>query len=135
MEVRVKADIDPNLIAKRTAKADHALAVEAAKDTEKFVPMLNGGLREGTRVSDNKIIYPPPYAHYHYVGIVYVDPKTGAAGFLTDDGWKSRKGIKKIPSSRKLKHKVGQDHWFEPSKAVNMDKWLNFYKKALTNEK
>lgn len=45
-----------------------------------------------------------PYARMLYYGKVMVDPDTGAAGFLTKNGWRSRKGVKKVESSRKIEY-------------------------------
>lgn len=139
MKVNVKANIDPQLIAKRVPQADHELAVMAQKDTEQFVPMANRLLRNGTQVVDGKIVYPGPQAHYLYVGKVRVDPKTGAAGFLTEDGWKSRYGVKKKITNKDLTlahpgvDPKAQPYWFEFSKSLNLDKWLKKYKEALTH--
>lgn len=131
MQVNVTANIDPNLIANRTPKADHALAVQAAKDTEPFVPMRTGNLRNSAQVSGGTITYPGPYAHYLWEGIVFVDPKTGYAGIPTMTGWFSRKGVTKVPSGRMLNIRQGQSHWFAASKAMNMGKWVRFYGRAL----
>lgn len=60
-------------------KAAHATAVEVAKDTEQFVPMLTGSLKNRTQVKDNEVIYPGPYARYLYYGKLMVDPETGGA--------------------------------------------------------
>ena len=43
-----------------------------------------------------------PYARMLYNGMVMVDPDTGAAGFLTPNGWRSRKGVKKVESDREI---------------------------------
>jgi len=45
-----------------------------------------------------------PYARMLYHGKVMVDPKTGAAGFLTANGWRSRKGVPKVASSREIRY-------------------------------
>lgn len=45
-----------------------------------------------------------PYARMLYHGKVMVDPKTGAAGFLTPNGWRSRKGVPKVVSSRPIQY-------------------------------
>lgn len=45
-----------------------------------------------------------PYARMLYYGKVMVDPKTGAAGFLTANGWRSRKGVPKVVSSRDIEY-------------------------------
>lgn len=38
---------------------------------EPWVPMESGRLAHGYRVTPNSLIYPGPYAHYQYMGIVY----------------------------------------------------------------
>lgn len=121
-------------------EAQHLLAIQIAKDTSPFVPMRTGSLDQRTRVIKNSIIYPGPYARYLYYGEVYVDPITKAAGFLDkDDQWKSRKGVKKIPSGRKLKiskavHKQATSFWFEASKAQNLEKWLRLAKEDILHD-
>ena len=45
-----------------------------------------------------------PYARMFYYGKVMVDPQTGAAGFLTANGWRSRKGVPKVVSSRDIQY-------------------------------
>lgn len=45
-----------------------------------------------------------PYAHYQYMGKVWEDPKLHAAGFLTANGWRSRKNVSKVETDRKLDH-------------------------------
>lgn len=69
-----------------------------------------------------------PSIGYLYHGKVLVDPKINAAGFLTDEGWESRYGSKKIEMDRNLVfnksvHPQVQAYWFEASKAQNLEKW------------
>lgn len=45
-----------------------------------------------------------PYARMLYCGKVMVDPETGMAGFLTPNGWRSRRGVAKVASSRDLQY-------------------------------
>lgn len=45
-----------------------------------------------------------PYARMLYYGKVMVDPETGMAGFLTPNGWRSRRGVAKVASSRDLQY-------------------------------
>lgn len=135
IQFTVNVDIDKNLISKRAESADESLANEVLKDTDKFVPKLTGKLSQMAHTEGNKVIYPGPYAHYQYEGIVYVDPKTGAAGFQTKNGWRSKKGVSKVPSGRTLNHKNGRSKWFEASKAANKSKWLQYYKKEITSGK
>ena len=120
-------------------RAAHAVAVQIETDTEPFVPFLTGSLSERTQVMDGQVIYPGPYAQFLYRGKVWVDPVTHAAGFLTDDGWKSRYGVKKIETDRNLvftkaHHDKAQSHWFEASKAQNMEKWTRVAGRAIDHE-
>lgn len=45
-----------------------------------------------------------PYARMLYYGKVMVDPKTKAAGFMTPNGWRSRKGVPKVVSIRDIQY-------------------------------
>ncbi len=45
-----------------------------------------------------------PFARMLYYGKVMVDPVTRAAGFLTENGWRSRKGVPKVVSSRDIEY-------------------------------
>lgn len=126
-------------LAKASTEAEHRVAMYAAKDTSPFVPFLTGSLDNRTQVDGNYIIYPGPYAHYLYYGKVWVDPVTHAAGFMTEDGWKSRYGVTKIETDRNLVfnktvHPQAQDHWFEASKAQNLEKWIRVAGKAVKKE-
>lgn len=111
-------------------KSEHAVALQAAKDTEPYVPMRAGSLRQRTRVVGNQIIYPGPYARYLYHGVLYVDPDTGSPF--------ARKGVTKVPAVPKRElvfHTPGtRPHWFEYSKAQNEEKWLDVAAKAVERE-
>lgn len=88
------------------------------------------------------IIYPGPYARYLYYGKVMVDSATGKGPMhYTDkkgnDVIKFRKGAKLVPTDRDLDikksvHKAAQSHWFEASKAQNIEKWKRVAAKAVT---
>ena len=109
-------------------KADHVLAIQAAKDTSPYVPARNLVLDRRTMVKGNQIIYPGPYARYLYRGKLYVDPKTGSPF--------ARYGVTKVETNRNLVfskavHSKAQAEWFEASKAQNLQKWLRVYKKAV----
>lgn len=122
-------------------EAEHTLAVQVMRDTSPYVPFRTGSLDQRTRVVDNCIIYPGPYAHYLYMGKVWVDPVTHAAGFMTDDGWKSRYGVKKVETDRNLVfykasgHAQAQSHWFEASKAENLEKWVRIADREVKRER
>lgn len=55
-----------------------------------------------------------PYARMLYYGKVMVDPRTHAAGFLTANGWRSRKGVKKIESIRDIEYDKSKNHQAGP---------------------
>lgn len=115
-------------LAQRCKKAEHVLAVQIEKDTVPFVPALKGSLAERTRVVGNAIIYPGPYARFLYNGKVMVDPNTGSTY--------APKGGTKVLTDRNLvftktMHPQAQSHWFEASKAQNLDKWLRVAEKAV----
>lgn len=77
---------------------------EVAKRSDPYVPMQQGILKNTAIIEADRIIYNTPYARNMYYGKVMVDPVTGAAGFLTKDGWRSRKGVKKIVSDREYNY-------------------------------
>lgn len=130
IKIRVIVDIAKNLMALRAARADETLANKAKSDTEQFVPALTGSLTMRTRVDGNSIIYPGPYARYLWEGKVMVDSNTGSA-------W-AKPGATKVATGKNLvftqtMHGQAQSHWFDASKAVNMEKWLRVYEKAVTS--
>lgn len=109
-------------------KAQHVVAIQVQKDTSPYVPALTGSLDRRTRVDENQIIYPGPYARYLYYGKLMVDPTTGSSY--------APKGATKVLTDKNLvfnkaMHSQAQDHWFEASKAENMDKWLRVAGKAV----
>lgn len=111
-------------------KAEHLLAQQVAKDTSPYVPMLTGSLDQRTQVEGSRVIYPGPYARFLYNGKVMVDPNTGSTF--------APKGGSKVVTDRNLVfnqtvHPQAQDHWFEASKAQNMEKWERVAEKAVQN--
>ena len=115
-------------LASACSRAEHAVAVQAEKDTAPFVPMLTGSITQRTRVDGNQIVYPCPYARFLYYGKVMVDPNTGSTY--------APKGGTKVVTDRNLvfnqtAHPQAQSHWFEASKAQNLDKWMRVAEKAV----
>ena len=53
-------------------------------------------------ISGNAINTFEDYARFLHEGKLMVDPVTGAAGFMTEDGWRSRKNVKKVESNRPI---------------------------------
>lgn len=66
-----------------------------------------------TRVTTlpSTITYKMPYAHYIYIGKLYVDP-------LTRSSW-ARKGVKKVPTAKDLDIKNGFRYWDRQTLAIN----------------
>lgn len=110
------------------SKAEHLVAQQVAKDTVPFVPALTGSLTQRTRVEDGKVIYPGPYARFLYYGKLMVDPITGSSY--------APKGGTKVLTDKNLvfsqaMHPQAQAHWFEASKAQNLEKWVRVADKAV----
>ncbi len=81
-----------------------------------YVPALSQHLRNMAQIVDNNtaILYNTPYAHYQYMGVVYVDPVTLKGSFYSETyGHWSQPNVRKIPSDRKLKYTNPQAsaHW------------------------
>ena len=78
------------------------------KRIKRYMPYRSGATYKITVTQTNirkpEIVTDVPYAKYLYYGKVMVDPKTGAAGFMTPEGWRSRKGVVKVRTNRDLKY-------------------------------
>lgn len=115
-------------LAESCTRAESIVGQQVIKDTEPFVPALTGSLTIRTRLDGNKIIYPGPYARFLYYGKVMVDPQTGSTF--------APKGGTKVLTNRdlvfsKAMRPQAQSHWFEASKAQNLDKWIRIAEKAV----
>lgn len=111
--------------------AKHAVAVQMEKDTEPYVPALTKSLANRTQVNGDTIIYPGPYARFLYYGKLMIDPRTGSP-------WAS-KGATKVVTGTDLNisqavHSKAQSHWFEASKAQNLEKWKRVAGRAMQRE-
>lgn len=118
-------------LASASNQAEHTVAVQVAKDTEPYVPALTQSLANRTKVEGGEIIYPGPYARFLYHGKVMIDPATGST-------W-APKGGTKVVTGKGLQfnhsvHSQAQSHWFEASKAQNLDKWLRVASKAVKHD-
>ena len=117
-------------IAEACSKAEHIVAIQVQKDTSPYVPFLNGSLDQRTQVVGDSVIYPGPYARFLYYGKVMVDPDTGSTY--------APKGGTKVLTDKNLvfkteHHGQAQSHWFEASKAENLEKWIRVADKAVKN--
>ncbi len=121
-------DAVKNALAKACGRAENVLAQQVMKDTTPFVPALTGALTRMTRVMGNEVIYPGPYARFLYYGKVMVDPTTGSTY--------APKGGTKVVTDQNLvfnttMHPQAQAHWFDASKAQNLEKWVRVADKAV----
>ena len=127
-------------LAQGCSKAEHVLAQQVMSDTAPFVPASQSmSLSNRTRVegytstdygpaSGNVIVYPGPYARFLYYGKLMVDPNTGSA-YAPEGGTKVVTDRNLI--FNKATHPQAQSHWFEASKAQNLEKWLRVAEKAV----
>ena len=72
----------------------------------KFVPGgTKGLLNQNVDIDTDKIIYKSPYAHYQYIGKLYIDPKYKKGAFYSEDyGYWSRPGVSKISTPTPLNY-------------------------------
>lgn len=105
--IRLDGDLGLSRLQKAGSKAQMWLDNEVIKDSEKYVPFKTGTLSKsaitGSNIGSGIIVYNTPYARYLYYG----------------DGF----------NFSKTKHPQSQSRWFEVSKSVNLNKWLNGVKK------
>lgn len=85
-------------------RVQQMFTVTCAKEMDAYVPMQQGVLKNTRVIGPDSVTYNVPYARMMYYGKVMVDPVTGAAGFLTAEGWRSRKGVRKVPSDREFNY-------------------------------
>ena len=78
------------------------------KRIKRYMPFLTGATYKitvlQTDIKEPEIVTDVPHGQYLYRGKVMVDPRTGKAGFLTPEGWRSRKGCVKVKTTRNLQY-------------------------------
>lgn len=124
-------DSIPAKLASASEKAEHTVAIQVQKDTSPYVPALTGSLDQRTRMDGSRVIYPGPYARFLYYGKLMIDPATGSSY--------APKGGTKVVTDKNLvfnkaMHSQAQSHWFEASKAENLEKWVRVADKAVKRE-
>ena len=107
---------------------------------DKYMPVdgmqMITNMYNSTKVGSGEININVPYSHYQNEGELYVDPKTGKGAFhdpVSGRYW-SRKGIKKVPSGKKLNYHGGAlrgDHFTERMLADHFDDILNAGQKEI----
>lgn len=133
---------------KKLAKAQYALDAQVWQDVQKYMPHASGALISETNQLNAQAcgtgrvyLYPltSKYGHYQHEGIVYVDPVYHYASFPIYDangvflGLRSRFGVQKIPSNRKLKYSdpKAQAHWGEVAMKNHKKEWEKLVLKEL----
>ena len=132
--------IDYSGIGAKVDLAQAALDSQVWQDVQRYMPFMSGNLKSATNALNATVrgkvyLYPPDsdYGHYQYEGVKYIDPVYHFAGFMTPDGWRSRKGVKKIPSNQKLKYTdpSARAHWGEYAYEQHNQEWLNLVERFL----
>lgn len=89
-------------------RVQQAVTNAVLEQSDPYVPLREGYLRGSGHIENGTdIVWRSPYAHYMWAGIVYEDPMLHCAGFKTEDGWRSRKGVTKLPTNRMLRYYRG----------------------------
>lgn len=80
---------------------------------KKYMPFRTGVTYKITAAQTDirkpEIVTDTPYAKYLFHGKVMIDPKLGIAGFMTPEGWRSRKGCTKVLTGRNLTYFDGKN--------------------------
>ena len=78
------------------------------KRIKRYMPFVSGMTYKVTVAQTNiakpEIVTDVPYGKYLFYGKVMIDPKLGIAGFMTPEGWRSRKGCTKVQTGRDLQY-------------------------------
>ena len=76
-----------------------------AKHMDKYVPLGDtGNLRDIVDKGVDYITYESPYAHYQYIGKLYVMDNGKGAYYDPDYGFWSKPGVAKTPTEKKLNY-------------------------------
>lgn len=112
MSTKIKVDMKPvnTILTKlgvgKTGDVQMQLTRIVSQRITRYMPYRAGMLATKLKIikSPTEIEVIGPYARYQYYGEVMVDPDTGAAGFMTPNGWRSRRGVPKVRSGRQLQY-------------------------------
>lgn len=114
MSVKMKliSVIKANLGIEPNGKVQSYFTERCATYMDRYVPKGDTLLlSEKTTIDSNSITYEMPYAHYQYIGKLYVDPITKKGAFYNEDyGFWSRPGVKKEKTEIDLKQN-GYPYW------------------------
>lgn len=89
-------------------RVQQAVSEAVLKLSDPYVPFNEGTLLASGHIENGTdIVWDTPYARYMWNGIVYEDPELHCAGFQTENGWRSRKDVQKVPTDRELQYYNG----------------------------
>lgn len=78
------------------------------KRIKRYMPYVSGATYKitvaQTDINKPEIVTNTPYARYIFLGKKMIDPKINASGFLTPEGWRSRRGSVKVLTAENLKY-------------------------------
>ena len=131
LKTKISTKINPEVLTRKCTRAEHAVAVQAERDSRPYIPSNTGRLRSSGKVYGNTIVWNLPYAREMYFGHLHVDPDRKIAGFLTKQGWRSYSQKKKIRSERKFHYKTGGDQWFTKAKRANLPRWIKIAQRGI----
>ena len=75
---------------------------------KRYMPYVSGATYKitvaQTDINKPVIVTDTPYAQYIFMGKKMIDPQINASGFLTPEGWRSRRGSVKVLTSENLNY-------------------------------
>ena len=78
-----------------------------------------------TNIAKPEIVTDVPYGKYLFYGKVMIDPKLGVAGFMTPEGWRSRKKCVKVLTGRDLQYTRNKNPREGKAMAADLQRYLN----------
>lgn len=111
--IKARLGIEPN------GKAQKFFTETCYRYMDKYVPKDNGDLRNEHSLTANSITYEMPYAHYQYIGKLYVMDNGKGAYYSPDYGFWSKKP--KYPTDIPLKQKTGEPYWDKQMVSAEID--------------
>ena len=119
MKVDLKLPTVAQIIRSKGLAADGAVQMfhtqNVLRRIKKFMPYRSRGhpfykiTVAQTDIRKPEIVTDTPYAKYLFRGKVMIDPETDVAGFMTPEGWRSRKGCTKVLTDRDLQFFKGKN--------------------------
>ena len=117
MKVKLHLPSAAQIIRSKGLAADGAVQMfhtqNVLRRIKKFMPYRSGAMYKvtvtQTDIRKPEIVTETPGARYLFRGKVMIDPKLGVAGFMTPEGWRSRKNCVKVLTNRDLQFFKGKN--------------------------